>query len=157
MIEAGPAANKSQLTRAKENPSLTKVASRCRLHTVVRRCTSFPVVVMLCLVLGLHWTLLRTVGWVNMFVTFTQTGTVHEALVKTFDGKHPCSMCKFVKSAKPGEKKEQSLNPEAKLISILAPEISRLSPPTAYALLPLWDDTCLGRADAPPVPPPRIA
>ena len=121
------------------------------------RWTSFPVVVMLCLTLGMHWSLLRTVAWVNMFVTFAQTDTVHEALTKTFDGKHPCSLCKFVKKAKQGEKKEQTINVEAKLNLMLSVEACRLNPPTAYSLLPLLDDVTASRTDSPPVPPPRAA
>ncbi|MFO1500111.1 MAG: hypothetical protein U1G07_17265 [Verrucomicrobiota bacterium] len=137
---------------------MTKAAGGGRVPTVARRYASFPVVMMLCLVLGLHWTFLRTVGWVNMFASFAQTGTVHEALVKTFDGSHPCSMCKFVKNAKHGEKKEQSINPDGKLNLMLTVSLSSLNPPTAYTwLLPLRDNTWLGRTEAPPLPPPRAA
>ena len=119
------------------------------------RWTSFPVVVMLCLVLGLQWTVLRTVAWVNMFVTFVQTDSVSEALTKTFDGKHPCSLCKFVKSAEQSEKKQESIKVEAKLDLILTLESCRLTPPPDYTLLPLLDHTSSGRTESPPVPPPR--
>lgn len=112
---------------------------------------------MLCLVLGLHWPVLRTVAWVNMLVTFAQTDTVQEALTKTFDGKHPCSLCKFVKHAKQGEKKDQSLKVEAKLDLMLVVETCRLNPPTAYSLFPVLDTSTFGRTESPPVPPPRTA
>jgi hypothetical protein len=112
---------------------------------------------MLCLVLGLHWTLLRTAGWVNMFVTFAQTDAVHEALTKTFDGKHPCSVCTFVKHAKQTEKKERSAKGEVKLDLMLTVAKCRLSPPTAFSLLPILDDAAQARTEAPPIPPPRRA
>lgn len=121
-----------------------------------RRIT-FPVVIMLCLVLGLHWTFLRSVAWVNMFVTFAQRDTVHEALTKTFDGKHPCSVCKFVKHAKQGEKKDQLIKGELPLTLMLTLETPVLNPPASFSLLPLLDAATFGRFDSPLVPPPRTA
>lgn len=124
---------------------------------VTGRCTSFPIVVMLCLILGLHWTLLRTVGWVNMFVTFAQTDTVHEAWTKTFDGRHPCSVCRLVRHATQSEKKQPSLKVESKLNLMLTVTTCPLSPPSAYSLLPLCNDAGCERTESPPVPPPRPA
>ncbi|MCE9543094.1 MAG: hypothetical protein K8R38_06210, partial [Verrucomicrobia bacterium] len=34
-----------------------------------------------------------------------RTGTIAEAVTKTFDGKHPCSMCKKIASAQAHEEK----------------------------------------------------
>jgi hypothetical protein len=50
----------------------------------------------LVLSLGLHWTVLQSAAWVGMVVSYSQDGTVLDALQKTFDGEHPCPLCKLV-------------------------------------------------------------
>lgn len=45
---------------------------------------------------GLHWALLQSAAWVSMVVAYSKDATVVEALEKTFDGEHPCSLCKMV-------------------------------------------------------------
>ena len=62
--------------------------------------TRLILALMLSLVIGLHWTLLQSFGWVQMFVSFAQTEPVKEALVKTFDGNHPCKVCKLVQQGR---------------------------------------------------------
>lgn len=52
----------------------------------------------LALSLGLHWALLQSVAWTGMFIRFSRQFNVVEALQKTFDGHHPCSLCKFVQA-----------------------------------------------------------
>jgi hypothetical protein len=58
---------------------------------------------------GLHLALVQVVGWVNMAVEFSHSLPLTEALVKTFDGKHPCELCKLV--ANELGKSEQLENP----------------------------------------------
>ena len=48
------------------------------------------------LTMGLHYAVVQMVGWVNMTVEYSQTAPLSEALVMTFDGKHPCELCKLV-------------------------------------------------------------
>lgn len=45
---------------------------------------------------GLHWAVLQSAAWVSMMVSYSKNATVVEALEKTFDGEHPCSLCKMV-------------------------------------------------------------
>ena len=46
--------------------------------------------------LGLHWGFLQSMARVGMVVNYSQGGTVGDALAKTFDGKHPCALCKAI-------------------------------------------------------------
>jgi hypothetical protein len=57
--------------------------------------------------IGLHWTLLQTVAWTGMIINFSRNVSFSEALNKTFDGQHPCCMCKAIKQAQAEEKEQQ--------------------------------------------------
>ena len=66
---------------------------------------------LLVLTLGLHWAMLQSVAWVGMIVTYSRDASLTEAINKTFDGQHPCKMCKVIKQARAEEKqKEQKQN-----------------------------------------------
>ena len=54
----------------------------------------------LLLTFGGHWVFLQSVAWVGMVVSYSQNSSVSEALTKTFDGKHPCKLCKVVEQGK---------------------------------------------------------
>ena len=118
----------------------------------------FKLLVVLALVssLGLHWTLLQSVAWVGMFVSYAQTGTIREALVKTFDGQHPCSLCKDIEQGKKSEKKSDSTIEGKSLDFVDGRQRFVFCPPTAFSLLPCFDDSVPAFSFAPPVPPPRL-
>jgi hypothetical protein len=61
--------------------------------------------VSLFLVAGGHWATLQSVAWAGMVKDFSRTGSLTEAVGKTFDGKHPCAMCKKIASAQAHEEK----------------------------------------------------
>ena len=62
-------------------------------------------VLTLTLSLGAHWALLQSVAWLGMVVTYSRDASITEALSKTFDGQHPCSLCKAIAKGKRTEKK----------------------------------------------------
>jgi hypothetical protein len=64
-------------------------------------------VLMLVLLLGLHWALLQTVAWTGMIVSYSQGTSFQEAIRLTFDGKHPCCLCKAVKQGRSQEKQQE--------------------------------------------------
>lgn len=54
----------------------------------------------LMLSIGAQWVVLQGVAWVGMAVSYSiREGSVTEGLSQTFDGKHPCPLCKAVKQA----------------------------------------------------------
>ena len=53
---------------------------------------------------GGHWAVLQTVAWTNMLATNLRTDSLEVALTKTFDGQHPCKLCKVVADGKKSEK-----------------------------------------------------
>lgn len=50
------------------------------------------------------WVILQSVAWAQMWVRYSRTETVAKAAVQTFDGKHPCAICKRIVRAKSKEK-----------------------------------------------------
>jgi hypothetical protein len=56
-------------------------------------------------VAGGHWAVLQGVAWATMVKDFSRTDSITQAVGKTFDGKHPCTMCKKIASARTSEEK----------------------------------------------------
>ena len=122
---------------------------------VLPRLSRFVLVLALIFSIGLHWTLLQPVAWLGMVVNFSQGSTLSEALSKTFDGQHPCKLCKLVSEGKKAERKQNVLKVETKLVFFMVAENATLYPPTAPALsfalpgpIPLLNFS-------PPTPPPK--
>ena len=57
--------------------------------------------------LGAHWALLQTVAWTTMLADNLCTHSAKEAVTETFDGNHPCEMCKAIAAGKQSEKKTE--------------------------------------------------
>lgn len=111
----------------------------------------------LTLLLGGHWLLLQSVAWVGMAVSYAQTAPLHEALVNTFDGRHPCQLCKLVREGTAKEQKRDLLKPMLKLdLACFASEL-RLDPPAPRPRLAPAVQFFPSRSQAPPTPPPRRA
>ena len=52
-----------------------------------------------------HWILLQSVAWTAMLADNLQTSSLKEAVQLTFDGEHPCSICRGIAAGKKAEKK----------------------------------------------------
>src|SRR5207302_5152905 len=63
---------------------------------------------------GMHWVVLQSVAWLGMAVTYSHETCFTEALAKTFDGRHPCKLCKFVAENQKSEKKPDAKKVETK-------------------------------------------
>lgn len=72
--------------------------------------------------MGGHLALVQTVAWGTMLMDFSSDASFSEAVGKTFDGEHPCELCKVVKKSKESEEKKPLLKSEMKLeIALPAP------------------------------------
>jgi hypothetical protein len=47
-----------------------------------------------------HLPLMQVVAWSSMLISYSQDYSLPEALVMTFDGEHPCPMCKAIDQAR---------------------------------------------------------
>ena len=59
--------------------------------------------------LGGHWALLQTSAWMGMIVQYSQQAGLKAGLAQTFDGEHPCPVCKAVEGGKKQEQKKAPL------------------------------------------------
>src|SRR5690348_13071416 len=112
-----------------------------RFVFVLVKCGNFFLVFALILALGGHWALLQSVAWVGMTIENSRGLPLKEALIKTFDGKHPCSLCKFVAEGKKSEKKPQAqtLTTKLDLFFVSSPiEIRRAPFPSPNAVISIW-------------------
>ena len=105
--------------------------------------------------IGLHWGLFQSVAWLGMVVNYAQETPLKEALVRTFDGKHPCALCKEIAKGKQSEKKSESA-PAAKQFEFLYSVAAFYFCAPSEGWQSSWPQIPLGSlAHTPPVPPPR--
>ena len=111
-------------------------------------------VLALALTLGLQWTALQTVAWTAMLARNLRSESLAGACTKTFDGKHPCRLCKAVAAGKKSEKKS-ALSSVPKLEFPPAAEAFVLVAPPPFRPLPQANALPAARGQKPPTPPPR--
>lgn len=112
------------------------------------------VVVALVLTTGLHWVTLQSVAWTTMLANNLRTQSVSEAVMHTFDGKHPCCLCKAIAAGKKSENKSEGRQGLQKFDLFADGSAGFYFPPSSkpqFFRLPLMT----GRLETPPLPPPR--
>lgn len=126
----------------------------------VRSVVRFTTVIVLVLSLGLHWAVLQTVAWTGMVVSYSRDATFSEAVSRTFDGEHPCPMCKVIKQGQAeerGQPQKAQVKPGTKMdlglvwqwvVFDFSCDCNRIPSPNAEASV---------RAYEPPKPRPRTA
>jgi hypothetical protein len=105
--------------------------------------------------LGAHWLLLQTVAWTTMLADNLRTQSVKEAVTETFDGNHPCPLCKAIAAGRQSERKTEFSFQSQKLEFPPAKESFVLIAPTQFQLLPLENFSAKILAQKPLLQPPR--
>jgi hypothetical protein len=122
----------------------------------MRAINRFLVIAALCFAVGLHWYALQSIAWTTMMLEYSKDAPFKEALAKTFDGQHPCSLCHAVQT---GKKSEQKNN--AQVVTKIDLYCAASANPRVQDFLPFdypADATPpIARADSPLTPPPRFA
>ena len=72
------------------------------------------IVLALVAALGAHWALLQTVAWTTMLANNLQSHSLSQAVTDTFDGNHPCPLCRAIAAAKKSEKKSEAVSSTVK-------------------------------------------
>ena len=113
------------------------------------------------LLTGSQWAILQGIAWTGMIISYTQQENIAAGIEKTFDGDHPCSMCRAIDKAKTSPADEQQNGaiqtpPAGRMealvvesISLRLPDYRTIRKTNADDLQP---DSCKLK---PPVPPPR--
>ena len=108
---------------------------------------------------------MQCVAWAGMLAKYAQADGVAEAVVKTFDGAHPCALCLAIEESKehgknapvperaPGGELSKLCKDMPLFVSAEIPALRAVDAADAMVMDPL---ALSGRlAHAPPVPPPR--
>jgi hypothetical protein len=113
------------------------------------------IVLALAAMLGAHWTLLQSVAWTTMLADNLCTQSVKEAVTETFDGRHPCPLCKAIAAGKQTEKKTDFSLQSQKLEFPPVKESFVLIAPSQFQLLLLENSFAKSFAPKPLLQPPR--
>jgi hypothetical protein len=113
---------------------------------------------------GGHYGVLQCIAWANMLINYSAQDGFLEGAKKTFDGEHPCCMCKSIAKAKQSEQRQDApaiakLNLSVKETTL--PSTVRLKTPAPVGDLVIrfaapWLESAQW-TDSPPFPPPRLA
>lgn len=96
---------------------------------IIASCGQVIAALALFFIIGGHWGVLQSVAWATMLWTYTsQDGSVLAGAKKTFDGHHPCSMCRSIKAAKKQETKTPQTIAATKKIELFSVVASSLLP-----------------------------
>ena len=117
----------------------------------IRKCA---VVAALCLSIGGHWIGLQSIAWATMMIQNAKQASFCEAVKRTFDGTHPCDLCKRISKAKGAEKKhDNQLTVKADLICVVRQFalLPHFAPVDYFALV----SSLVAPPQQPPSPPPR--
>ncbi len=132
--------------------------SALRKNSVVRiRFANAFLIIALFAATGTDWIVLQSVAWVRMAANYSQNSTLRDTLVKTFDGNHPCNLCKAIAAGKKCEKKpEFPMQSQRVEFPPLNAQFVFVAPEKFQPLL-VVNLSAESRALQPPTPPPRVA
>jgi len=109
---------------------------------------------------GGHLALLQGVAWATMIRDYSRTASVTVAVEKTFDGKHPCPLCKKITAQRAAEQKAPAtVKVEKKAEVFLASSATLIPLPVvrSFAYPPSPFVNVPEHLSAPPVPVPIAA
>jgi len=104
-----------------------------------------------------HWAILQTAAWMTMLVKYSESEGVEVGISKTFDGKHPCDLCRSIAKNKQTEKQQSSQANAAKIYLVAHAQRWTLQPPRYFWFLKTPIASLSSCDSSPPVPPPRVS
>jgi hypothetical protein len=128
---------------------------RTIVGNVLSRTARFCILVLLIISIGGHWFLLQSAAWMGMLIDYSRDGSFTVAVCKTFDGKHPCCLCKAIAEGKKSEQKKEMQKSGGKIDFFFSANVGAqfFSRPRFPSIIvspvpPSWQKS-------PPKPPPR--
>jgi hypothetical protein len=107
-------------------------------------------------ILGGHWMLLQSMAWVGMVIDFARTEPLPVAVAKTFDGGHPCDLCKSVSKGRGEEQQREELKLVVKFEAVLTCDCTLPDRTVAAMSYSEVSRSVPWRAHSPPTPPPLV-
>jgi len=90
-----------------------------------------------------------------MLASNLRTASFEQAVTKTFDGKHPCALCKQISAGKKAEKKTEFQTALKKLEFVSARSVFIFTSPQHFTLRSESARVLISATHVPPLPPPR--
>lgn len=105
---------------------------------------------------GARWGVFQSIAWASMIVRYSERAPLAVALKETFDGKHPCCLCKAIAAShKSGKKTEYTLQFKQLEFPPVAENFLPAAP-ARFQFLPKANDTFAEFLTQKPLtPPPR--
>jgi hypothetical protein len=122
---------------------------------VLSRLSKIAIVAALAGCIGWHWAILQSLAWAGMVISYAQDAPLKIAFLKTFDGRHPCALCKEIAKGRQAEKKSDLGVELQKFEFCFAKSTFLFQSPEFGWETPLWDDSAAILNSPPPFPPPR--
>jgi len=122
---------------------------------VFLRLSKYLLIVALATSIGLHWMILQTVAWTTMLAANLSCENFSTAVSNTFDGQHPCCLCKAIAAGKKSEKKSDSALGKLKLEYPSLTKNFRLFGPNIFKPFASENQVAESLCSKPPLPPPR--
>ena len=134
------------------------------MPTRLRRALTTTLALLMALWLsGNHWMVLQVTVWSGMILSRSMEKGVSEAIFTTFDGEHPCPLCRIISDAQDEEQGPKVPAPhesqsKLKIDVAIASESMVLARPSLIAVVH-WQGMISAYSSCesePPVPPPRL-
>jgi hypothetical protein len=104
---------------------------------------------------GTHWLALQSVAWTTMLAENLHTASWERAVQCTFDGKHPCCLCKEIAKNKQSEKKSD-VQVEVKQLEYSHTSLEFVfCPPSHFYEVRTANDAAISLGQPPSLPPPK--
>ena len=104
---------------------------------------------------GAQWALLQSVAWTTMLTDNLRKGSLVEAVERTFDGKHPCCLCRQIAAGRKSQKQSEFPAQFKRFEFLSATPRFLFTAPASFWYLTTADDFFKSVCRAPPAPPPR--
>jgi hypothetical protein len=119
-----------------------------------------PALLAVFLTSGTHWVTLQAVAYASMIVRYSQDAPLRQAIARTFDGRHPCPLCRMVQKGRQDEEKKRPLLAAESRFEYCPPDRVEGWATVGFGVFqlpelatPAWHR----RSTPPPHPPPRAA
>ena len=104
---------------------------------------------------GTHWLALQSIAWTAMLAENLHSTSWQEAVACTFDGKHPCCLCKQIAAGKRSEKKSDAQIELKKFDYSYTSFEFVFCPPSHFYQVCAATEAVTSLTRAPSVPPPK--
>ena len=125
-----------------------------------RRWCQWVVIGLVGISLGFQWTLLQSVAWTVMLLDRSAEMGWVQAMETTFDGHHPCALCKVVRKGRDTQQQQQTVVLSlAKTDMVAGDEVLAVAAPPTVCVghIVAHDEYAAFKAFPPPWLPPREA